>query len=88
MRGLRRIAGGGRGDFSAALGYAKEQHEKATADVDSIIKLKTELEMEFVMALYTAFHTERKLEEVSTSIGSTSPSSHLYFQMMMMMMKI
>ena len=62
------------GDPSAALGYAKEQHEKATADLDHIIKFKIELEMEYAKALYTAFDTERKLEVVSATIGST-PSS-------------
>jgi hypothetical protein len=66
---------GGVGDPSAALGYAKEQHEKTTADLDRIIKLKTELEMEYVKALYTAFDTERKLEEVSTTMIGSIPSS-------------
>ncbi len=75
---------GGGGDSSAALGYAEEQHENATADLDSIIKLKTMLEMEYAKALYTAFDPERKLEIVkATAIGSTplsaAPFSKPYF---------
>ncbi len=55
---------------------AKVQHEKAAANVDHIRKLRSELEMEYVKALYTAFDKERKLEEIST-IGSTSSTAPL-----------
>jgi hypothetical protein len=59
-------------------GDAKVQHEKAKANVDRIIKLRTELEMEYVKALYIAFDMEKKLEEVSTTtIGSTLSAAPL-----------
>ena len=48
-------AGGGAGDFSAARLYAKEKSEKSGADLARIIKLKADLEMEYVKALCTAY---------------------------------
>ncbi len=51
------------------------QHEKATAEVDRIMKLQKKLQVDYVKALYAALNTERKLEEISMMIGNDSASS-------------
>ncbi len=63
---------GGGGGEAAPMSDAKVQHEKVKANVDSIIKLRTELEMEYVKALYTAFDMEKKLEKIA-STSSAAP---------------
>ncbi len=52
------------------------QHEKATAEANHIIEVQKKLQVEYVLikALYAAFNTERKLEEIRM-IGNDSSSA-------------
>ena len=63
------------GDFSAARLYAKEQREKSAADLDHIIKLKEELEMEYVKALCTAYVDEMERDKIEARANGSAPSA-------------
>ncbi len=65
----------GAGDFSAERLYAKKQCEKSVANLDSIIKKKEKLEMEYVKALCTAFDDARKRDKIEARAIGSAPSA-------------
>jgi hypothetical protein len=74
--------GGGRGasDFSAARLYdAKKKCEKSGADLARIIKLKEDLEMDYVKALCTAYVDEMERDKIEALQTAAAPHTALFF---------
>ena len=70
----------GAGDFSAARLYdAKKKCEKSGADLARIIKLKEDLEMEYVKALCTAYVDEMERDKIEALQTAAAPHTALFF---------
>jgi hypothetical protein len=71
---------GGASDFSAARLYdAKKKCEKSGADLARIIKLKEDLEMEYVKALCTAYVDEMERDKIEALQTAAAPHTALFF---------
>jgi hypothetical protein len=70
----------GASDFSAARLYdAKKKCEKSGADLARIIKLKEDLEMEYVKALCTAYVDEMERDKIEALQTAAAPHTALFF---------